>query len=83
MRFKALRGSPEGKAQRGQYLLAVDLGHYSFIGLIRCITMFEFWQQKNVIRLNLARFSFFFLVQLDQPEIISTELNVRFPFCSI
>ena len=25
-RFKALRGSPKGKAQRGQYLLAVDLG---------------------------------------------------------
>ena len=24
--FKALRGSPKGKAQRGQYLLAVDLG---------------------------------------------------------
>ena len=28
MRFKALRGSPKGKAQRGQYLLAVGLGHY-------------------------------------------------------
>ena len=25
MRFKNLRGSPEGKAQRGQYVLAVDL----------------------------------------------------------
>ena len=28
-RFKALRGSPEGKAQREQYLLAVDLGRYT------------------------------------------------------
>ena len=28
MRFKALRGSPEGEAQRGQYLLVVDLGRY-------------------------------------------------------
>ena len=27
-RFKALRGSPKEKAQRGQYLLAVDLGRY-------------------------------------------------------
>ena len=26
---KALRGSSKGKAQRGQYLLAVDLGRYS------------------------------------------------------
>ena len=26
--FKALRGSPKGKAQREQYLLAVDLGFY-------------------------------------------------------
>ena len=26
--FKALRGSPKEKAQRGQYLLAVDLGRY-------------------------------------------------------
>ena len=25
MRFKALKGSPKGKAQRGEYLLAVDL----------------------------------------------------------
>ena len=30
MRFKALRGSPKGKAQRGQYLLAVDLGRYIY-----------------------------------------------------
>ena len=29
-RFKALRGSPKGKAQRGQYLLAVDLGRYKW-----------------------------------------------------
>ena len=29
-RFKALRGSPKGKAQIGQYLLAVDLGHYNY-----------------------------------------------------
>ena len=28
MRFKTLRGSPEEKAQRGQYLLAVGLGYY-------------------------------------------------------
>ena len=28
MRFKALRGSPKEKVQRGQYLLAVDLGRY-------------------------------------------------------
>ena len=27
-RFKALRGCPKRKAQRGQYLLAVDLGRY-------------------------------------------------------
>ena len=27
---KTLRRSPEGKAQRGQYLLAVDLGHYKW-----------------------------------------------------
>ena len=27
-RFKALRGSPKGKAQRRQYLLAVDLSRY-------------------------------------------------------
>ena len=27
-RFKDLRGSSKGKAQRGQYLLAVDLGRY-------------------------------------------------------
>ena len=27
--FKALRGSLKGKAQRGQYLLAVDLDRYS------------------------------------------------------
>ena len=26
--FKALRGSPKGKAQRVQYLLAVNLGRY-------------------------------------------------------
>jgi len=26
--FKTLKGSTEGKAQRGQYLLAVDLGCY-------------------------------------------------------
>ena len=26
--FKALRGNPKGKAQRGQYLLAVGLGRY-------------------------------------------------------
>ena len=30
MRFKVLRGSPKGKAQRGQYLLAVDLGRYKW-----------------------------------------------------
>ena len=29
-RFKALRGSPKRKAQRGQYLLAVDLGRYKW-----------------------------------------------------
>ena len=29
-RFKALRGSPTGKAQRRQYPLAVDLSHYKF-----------------------------------------------------
>ena len=28
--FKALRESPRGKAQRGQYLLAMDLGPYMF-----------------------------------------------------
>ena len=28
MCFEALRGSPKGKAQRGQYLLAVDLSRY-------------------------------------------------------
>ena len=28
--FKALWGSPKGKAQRGQYLLAVDLGRYKW-----------------------------------------------------
>jgi len=27
-RFKALRANPKGKVQRGQYLLAVDLGRY-------------------------------------------------------
>ena len=27
-RFKALRGSPKGKAQKRQYLLAVDLDRY-------------------------------------------------------
>ena len=26
--FKALRGSPKGKAQIGQHMLAVDLGRY-------------------------------------------------------
>ena len=31
MRFKALRGSPKGKTQRGQYLLAVDLGRYIYV----------------------------------------------------
>ena len=30
MRFKALKGSPKGKTQRGQYLLAVDLGRYKW-----------------------------------------------------
>ena len=30
-RFKTLRGSPEKKAQRGQYRLAVGLGYYNFI----------------------------------------------------
>ena len=29
-RFKALRGSPKGKTQIGQYLLAVDLGRYKW-----------------------------------------------------
>ena len=29
-RFKALRGSVKGKAQRGQYLLAMDLGRYKW-----------------------------------------------------
>ena len=29
-RFKALRGSPKEKAQRGQYLLAVNLGRYKW-----------------------------------------------------
>ena len=29
-RFKTLRGSPGGKAQRGQYLLAVDLDCYKW-----------------------------------------------------
>ena len=29
-RFKALRGSPKGKAQREQYLLVVDLSHYKW-----------------------------------------------------
>ena len=29
-RFKALSGSPKGKVQRGQCLLAVDLGHYKW-----------------------------------------------------
>ena len=29
-RFKALRGSLKGKAQKGQYLLAVDLGRYKW-----------------------------------------------------
>ena len=30
MLFKALRGSPKIKAQRGQYLLAVGLGRYKW-----------------------------------------------------
>ena len=30
MRFKVLRGSLKGKAQRGKYLLVVDLGHYKW-----------------------------------------------------
>ena len=30
-RFKTLRGNPEGKAQRGQYLLMVGLGCYNGI----------------------------------------------------
>ena len=28
--LKTLMGSPEGKVQRGQYLLAVDLGRYKW-----------------------------------------------------
>ena len=28
--LKTLKGSPKGKAQRGQYLLAVGLGHYKW-----------------------------------------------------
>ena len=31
MRFKALRGNSKGKVQRGQYLLAVDLGRYKMV----------------------------------------------------
>ena len=30
MRFKALRGSPKGKAQREQYLLIAGLGRYKW-----------------------------------------------------
>ena len=30
MPFKGLRESPKGKVQRGQYLLAVDLGRYKW-----------------------------------------------------
>ena len=39
MHFKALKGSPKGKAQRWQYLLAVGLGRYSLVGRIVWCTM--------------------------------------------
>ena len=34
MCFKTLRGSPEGKVQRGQYLLVVGLGRYISSGVM-------------------------------------------------
>ena len=34
-RFKALRGSPKGKAQKGQYLLTVDLIRYIICSFYR------------------------------------------------
>ena len=37
MRFKTLRESPKGKAQRGQYLLAVGLGCYRKPLPSRCV----------------------------------------------
>ena len=37
MRFKALRGSPKGKAQRGRYLLVVDMGRYSLLHIFNSI----------------------------------------------
>ena len=35
-RFKALRGTPKGKAQREQYLLAVDLDRYIITHFLMC-----------------------------------------------
>ena len=43
-RFKNLEGSPKGKAQRGQYLLALDLG---------CTKSDHYNCRKNTIEVNL------------------------------